>query len=66
MPLRTTTMPRPGRTSWRLGYLRRLPRPQKRFVYPRLPRVSTATLAYEIEEYIYLIDSALPWTLAIC
>ena len=29
---------------------------QKGFVYPRIPRVSAATLAYGIEEYIYLVD----------
>ena len=29
---------------------------QKGFVYPRIPRVSAATLAYDIEEYIYLVD----------
>ena len=29
---------------------------QKGFVYPRIPRVSPATLAYGIEEYIYLVD----------
>ena len=29
---------------------------QKGFVYPRIPRVSAATLAYGIEEYIFLVD----------
>ena len=29
---------------------------QKGFVYPRILRVSAATLAYGIEEYIYLVD----------
>ena len=29
---------------------------QKGFVYPRIPRISAATLAYDIEEYIYLVD----------
>ena len=29
---------------------------QKGFVYPRIPRVSAGTLAYGIEEYIYLVD----------
>ena len=29
---------------------------EKGFVYPRIPRVSAATLAYGIEEYIYLVD----------
>ena len=29
---------------------------QKGFVYPRIPRISAATLAYGIEEYIYLVD----------
>ena len=29
---------------------------QKGFVYPRIPRVSAATLAYGIEDYIYLVD----------
>ena len=29
---------------------------QKGFVYLRIPRVSAATLAYGIEEYIYLVD----------
>ena len=28
----------------------------KGFVYPRIPRVSAATLAYGIEEYIYIVD----------
>ena len=28
----------------------------KGFVYPRIPRVSAATLAYGIEEYTYLVD----------
>ena len=28
----------------------------KGFVYPRIPRVSAATLAYDIEEYTYLVD----------
>ena len=26
------------------------------FIYPRIPRVSAATLAYDIKEYIYLVD----------
>ena len=26
------------------------------FIYPRIPRVSAATLAYDIEDYIYLVD----------
>ena len=29
---------------------------QKGFVYPRIPRISAGTLAYGIEEYIYLVD----------
>ena len=28
----------------------------KGFIYPRIPRVSAATLAYDIEEYTYLVD----------